>query len=351
MNPPTIRYRTQGGTDLDVPNNPASTQAAEKAGFVNTGMSSQPTVDRTPAVSAYQQSLDAQTAATSPGSFNSSLNEAQAYAANQRQMRIDSINTTFAPRIAREKEEGDARLSRAAALNVKMGGIGDNTRVNEQKGLNEKAVQAIEDSKAMAIMDAFDKADELALKMAESAYNRSVKSAEANVASQKNKYDTAVSLVGLYGKGGVTLDSLKKNEPKHYQDIVNSTGLSDLQLASMINASSPTPQNVTTKMENGMLVMSYFDPQTKKPVVVSERLPEGVGAGDVTITQGDNGMIYMIRDGKVINNINAAKPKTDADTKHYSAFDFMGSFPNPGRTLNGPAGTSYFLLASGTAAL
>src|SRR5574343_2080615 len=59
--------------------------------------------------------------ATALASRAAARTEADSYAAQLRQARIDAINQTFAPRIAREQTEGENRLARVAALNVSSG--------------------------------------------------------------------------------------------------------------------------------------------------------------------------------------------------------------------------------------
>jgi hypothetical protein len=246
--------------------------------------------------------------------------QADAYAAQQRQARIDAINTTFAPRIKREEEAGAARMARVAALNFKQGIVGsgvDTTKTGAQENLNKEALQSIEDAKATAINEAFGWADQLARQRAEDQYSAATRSAEANVSYQKNLLDTAIKTVETMGKGGASLESLKVAEPETYKNIVETTGLSDLQLASMLNANSPQPSSVSTRVENGYLISSYFDPQTKKFTHVSEKLPEGVSSKELAITQGDDGVIYAIDKvtGKVVNSVNASKPTVRYDSK------------------------------------
>lgn len=207
-----------------------------------------PTVDRTPVISPYQQSLD--NVATVASSRADLLAENQRYAATQRQARIDAINTTFAPRIAREKEEGDSRMSRIAALNFNQGIVGsgaDTTKTGEQKGLNEKALQNIEDTKAMAIQAAFDKADELARQMTEDQYSSAKNSAEANVVAQKNKLDSAKEVIKSFGAVSTTLENLKIADPKTYQNLL-STGMSDFEISNLLTASNPEAKVLKTEL-------------------------------------------------------------------------------------------------------
>lgn len=266
------------------------------------------TTPRSP--TAYESSL--KSAADAAASRASLQAEADQYAANQRQARIDAINTTFAPRIAAENKAGAARMSRVDALNFKSGITGsgvDTTKLGAQESLNKEALQSIEDSKATAINEAFGWADQLARQRTEDAYSAATKSAEANVAYQKELLDTANKTIENMGKGGVSLDSLKSSEPNTYKNIVDTTGLSDLQLASILNTNSPQPSNVSTTIENGYLISSYFDPITKKQKVVTEKLPEGATKEDLQISQGDNGYIYVINKntGQVVNSVNATK--------------------------------------------
>lgn len=186
-----------------------------------------------------QARIDAENAAASRASARI---QADAYAASLRQARIDAINQTFAPRIQREKEEGEARLSRVAALNLRSGVVGsgfDTTRTSEQKGLNEKALRAIEDEKAAAISEVFGWADEIARQRASDIYNEAKESADAKVARLQQETEQAMNALEVLGAQNVTAEQLKSVDPKVYETLRNVSGMSDAQIDARLKASAP----------------------------------------------------------------------------------------------------------------
>lgn len=181
-------------------------------------------------------------AAAAAASRASAQSQADAYAASQRQARIDAINTTFAPRIEREKVEGDARLSRVAALNLKSGVVGsgvDTTKLVEQKGLNDKALRSIEDAKATAINEAFGWADEIARQRAEDIYKTNTEGANANVDRYKAQADSAMEALKVFGANDVTAEKLKIADPNTYNTLRDVSGMSDDQIDAYLKVNAP----------------------------------------------------------------------------------------------------------------
>lgn len=257
-------------------------------------------IDRTPVISPYQQSLE--NAATVAASRADLLKQNQQYAATQRQSRIDAINTTFAPRIAREKEEGDARMSRIAALNFRSGIIGsgaDTTKTGEQKVLNEKSLQALEDQKAMAIQGAFDKADELARQLTEDDYSSAKESANANIAVQKNRLDNAKEVIKSFGAASTTLKNLKIADPKTYENLL-STGMSDFEISNLLTANNPEAEVLKTEVVgNKVLTVTKIGNKTFVETHETDIQPQeefksvdGVGYG---VTTGSDGNLILRR--------------------------------------------------------
>jgi hypothetical protein len=213
-------------------------------------------------------------AAEAKASREAEMRKAEAWAAQQRQIRIDGINQAFAPRIEREKEEGQARLSRVAALNFRSGTIGsgvDTTRTGEQKGLNEKAVQGIEAQKAVAIQEVFDKVDALAKDRAESAYKAATESADAQVTRYKQQTQTAMDALKVFGNQGVDAKSLKDVDPNTYATLRDVSGMTDAAIDNYLKSQAPQGTYVwdqaqvqgtkmmVPKVVNGKVTMDTLD--------------------------------------------------------------------------------------------
>lgn len=170
--------------------------------------------------------------------------EADLYASNQRQARIDAINTTFAPRIARATKEGEDRLSRVAALNFKSGIIGsgvDTTKISEQTGLNDKQLRAIEEEKALAINEAFGWADALARERAANLTKNETDAANANVAYAKDKVDIAMKALDTFSLSGkiTSAKDLKEVDLNTYETLRDVSGMTDEEVNSYLVTHAP----------------------------------------------------------------------------------------------------------------
>jgi hypothetical protein len=243
--------------------------------------------------------------------------KADRYGASMRQARIDAINAQFAPRIAREQEEGKARLDRVAAINFNKGIVGsgvDTTKTGEQKGLNESAVQAIESEKSVYIRDAFDKSDSIAKERAKQLTEEKIADAEFSVNKYQAMADEALEALKMFGKGDASLEDIEQSDPETLRTLREVLGYSDLQLQAVIDSGAPEPKNVDTRVVNGHLVSSYFDPKTKKFQTYTEKLniPDETNPSDIQVLTGKNGLFYAYnkKTNKVINTIGGGAPKS-----------------------------------------
>lgn len=274
-------------------------------------------VDRTGGIGTLASAQSA--AALQPTDYADIQRQADEYAANQRDARIDAINTTFAPRLDAEQKAGDARIARVNALNFNAGIVGsgvDTTKTGDQKDLNDKALQAIQDQKALDINSAFEAADKLATDRAALMTTQRQNSADANVKLYQDQADQATAVLKQFGAAGKTLDQIEAADPNTIKTLREVSGLSDFQIQAMLDSASPSPTNVDTKIENGYLVASYYDPLTKKFTSYSEKLniPATTDPKDVEIVTGKDGAIfaYNKRTNQIVNNISGPTTGDDA---------------------------------------
>ncbi len=214
-------------------------------------------------------------AATTADTIASDRQAADLYAANQRQARIDAINTTFQPRIDTSIKEGEARTARVRAMNTNAGIIGsgvDAAKVDTQEGLNKKATQAIEDEKALQINDAFNIADKLSeTKYQQLSADRKT-AADTNVSKYQDLVNTATAAVKAFGAAGTTLDDIKKADPNTYKNLTEVGGLSDFQIVSMLNQANPK-LNAKLEFKDGTVFQYYIDPKTNQVNITSQTAP------------------------------------------------------------------------------
>lgn len=230
--------------------------------------------------------------------------QADSYAAQMRQARIDAINTAFAPRISREQEEGAGRMSRVAALNFKSGVVGsgvDTTRTGEQKGMNDKALQAIEDEKAIAINEAFGWADKLGKERAALLTEQAQTGAAANVKYAQDKVDTAMNALNTFAKSGkiTSASDLKDVDPNTYDTLREVSGMSDAEVDAYLKVNTPegTYQwNAAQISGNKMMVPKVVDGK-----VTMESLdlgPDYKADKEVqTTVKTDDGVYIIYKDG------------------------------------------------------
>lgn len=230
--------------------------------------------------------------------------QADSYAAQMRQARIDAINTSFAPRIQREQVEGEGRMSRVAALNFKSGVVGsgvDTTRTGEQKGMNDKALQAIEDEKAIAINEAFGWADKLGKERAALLTEQAQTGAEANVKYAQDKVDTAMNALNTFAKSGkiTSASDLKDVDPNTYDTLREVSGMSDAEVDAYLKVNTPegTYQwNAAQISGNKMMIPKVVDGK-----VTMESLdlgPDYKADKEVqTTVKTDDGVYIIYKDG------------------------------------------------------
>lgn len=210
---------------------------------------SKSSVDRTPAVGLLQKAE--KNALVTADSQKKIQRQADSYAAQMRQARIDAINQAFAPRIQREQEEGQGRLARVDAMNFARGIIGsgaDTTKVGEQKGLNEKALRAIEDEKAILINEAFGYADALGKERAEQLTKEAQGIATSSVDFYKSQAEKANQAIQMFGKQGVKLDELKKADINTYNTLREISGMSDFEIENMLRSNNPSAKVLKTEL-------------------------------------------------------------------------------------------------------
>lgn len=262
-----------------------------------------------------------QTALVTEESQRKIREEADLYAASQRQARIDAINTTFAPRLERAKEQARANQSRVDAINFNKGNLGsgfDTAAKDEQKNLDEKALRAIEDEKATLINSAFEYADQLATQKRTELSTDAAARASSNVAMLTEKAELAKKALEAFGKGGVTsIDELKTADLKTYETLRDVGGLSDFEMIQLLNQANPK-MNAQISFSDGIVYQYYTDPKTGQ-IKISTTKAEGVPANYKPQFAPDGTLIFMPDkfdpsrpiSEQVIQAGNFAKPKDE----------------------------------------
>lgn len=252
---------------------------------------------------------------------------ADAYAAQMRQARIDAINTSFAPRIAREQEAGSARMSRVAALNFKGGITGsgvDTTKTGEQTQLNDKALQAIEQEKAVAINEAFGWADQLGKERATLLTKQAQEGAEAKVKYAQDKVDTALKALDTFaGLGKITsAKDLMAADQNTYETLKDVSGMSDSEIDAYLKTKAP--QGTYQWSQAQISGNTMYVPTIKNGVASMEKISLGFTPNKEakSVTKTDDGVFILYNDGTYKNIItgggSGGKPINILDAQRYN---------------------------------
>lgn len=276
-------------------------------------------LDRTIGVGKLGTAQEELAKASSEEAARQARQEADLYAAQMRQARIDAINQAFAPRIKREEKAGAGRIARVEAMNFKRGIVGsgaDTTKLGEQEKLNKEALEAIESEKAILINDAFNMADSLAAERAKLLTEEKKGAAQANVDLYTAQANKAIEVLQSFGQsGGVfSIEDIKNADPNAYNTLRDILGYSDEQMMQILDKAKPRPTNINTSIQNGYLVATYYDPATGQFKSTTQKLdlPEGSKEANLQAVKADNGLVYVLdmNTGKVVNTFGDKKGPT-----------------------------------------
>ena len=105
--------------------------------------------------------------------------------------------------------------------------------------------------------------------------------------------ESGLETINNIAKSGYSLDEMPKDQ---YESLLANTGLSDFEARVVWSANTPEA-NATYTTQGNYLVQTYFDPQTKKPVVTAIPLPVELQTFE---TEGIDVQQIQLADGSVI---------------------------------------------------
>ena len=147
-------------------------------------------------------------------------------------------------------------------------------------------------------------------------------------AEKKSSQDTILNLA----KSGYSLDEMN---PQEYKALLANSGMSDFEAHAIWAASSPEA-NAQMTVQNGMLVQTYFDPHTGKPVVKTTPLPPELLAADPSIPPDIQSI--QLADGSVVL-YDASKPYNEdgtLNTINYKGSDITDAVAESARGFEAP---------------
>lgn len=196
---------------------------------------------------------------------------------------IDSTNTLYDTQVADEKQQGQQRLNKNNSINVLSGLMGSTEAVrtdNEVSSANQKAVDAVNAKRAVALQSIYSQISKDADIEAEQQKQDATKSAEDILARRKQtQTDAITNLTAMAKSGAVDFDAFK-NSPQNakvYQYALDAVGGSEDALKGLFAANRPQDQLVGSPVRVGdHFVQAYKNPLTGKVSYDTIAIPGGV---------------------------------------------------------------------------
>lgn len=225
----------------------------------------------------------------------------------QAQAVIDATEAYFQASLDRISKVGEANLAQASSQAVGAGLAGSpfqSAIESNQVSATNQALNEVSSQRAGEVASLLANAES----EAQNIYQQGIQNFQADrsfYASERDKQqaytDDLIAEAKKLGNqtllniaaGGYSLDEMPAGE---YQKLLDNTGMSDFEAKSIWAAHTPEA-NATYTTQNNHLVMTYFDPVTRKPVVTAIPLPpelietEAVDFDIKSITLGDGSVI------------------------------------------------------------
>lgn len=191
--------------------------------------------------------------------FNEKLSQSQGL--------IDSVNQMFAPIVQQEKDAGAARDARTRAINIASGLGGSDfasAAAIETEKVTQKNLESIEAQKQARIAQILYGVQTRADEEFQADRDRYGKDLETAYNARMKFREQAIDDVKALGGMGLDAAGLKTKDPNLYQQLLDQTGYSELELDSQLIAANPKIDisKVKTEKFGNTLLMTYVDPKT-----------------------------------------------------------------------------------------
>lgn len=182
------------------------------------------------------------------------------------QGQLDLITGTFTKRLEGQREEQKGKEARGKALTISGGTIGTpfaSARAQKIEDIGGKERELILQEKAVAIQEIFDRADERADEKIEAERTR-LTGEEETFFEQIEAFQTqAREDIATLGLAGVDVGLLKKEAPERYQQLLEDSGLSDLEFEALVLANDPDVAETDLQFKELKTgAVGFFNPKT-----------------------------------------------------------------------------------------
>ena len=221
----------------------------------------------------------------------------------QSQGLIDSINKTFDDEVSRKQTIGTERVNMDNAISVLTGNAGGTESVRTRKTVldaNEKEVQAVNNQRAFAVAQVFQKLNDSVDLEARAQLEDATKSAEQVVARRKEAQTSAIENLRLMASsGGVDFDAFASNpkSQKVFKYALDSVGGDETTLRAMFMLNRPKEQLVGEPVRMGnKYVQAYKHPMTGKVTYEQLDLPFDIPPEYSKFQQAPDGSLMAFPD-------------------------------------------------------
>lgn len=273
----TAAYNATGVTDVP----PATGNP-----IIDSGIRRHVTADTTGSYGSFADAFFGGLKTAAPSAGDKQAIKDQAY--NDVSAVLDSIDKTYASKLAAESIRATDRLGSGRSINARSGLLGQDMGDQRNQGIVDKntavsdAILAERDAAKAAVMD---KANQRAYDMIQAETTQAMTNAGSYMAYLKEKQTAAKADVSTLAKSGVSLDQLSDSE---YQTLLNQSGYGNSFLFNAVY-NSQLPANAKKDFEYVNLgggKVAAFDKATGKPTMYDYSVPEGYTfkmAGDIPI--------------------------------------------------------------------
>ncbi len=272
------------------PMTPASSQAAADAKY------------------AYEHGLDSY----QPGVASKPINEeaVRQELFNSQQRRIDAINTLYAGKInasvVGEQANNTGATRAISARGGLMGSDFGKAQADRTTQANQRITDAIEAERGLAIKEVYDKVDRDAKEKVAALKAEAVGNATAYKEYLEKSQATALESAKTIGASGLSAEEFKAKNPKGYQDLLNNSGLSELDFTLRVDAAKPKAEQIDWKsdVQGGNIIVYGLNKNTGQIEYHTQELPKEVkeaAGNDIKIIEGE---IWSVTpDGKSASKI------------------------------------------------
>lgn len=232
---------------------------------------SSPSMGTSSRTSSYQDELDRFSPEAIAGRRKVIMDEAS----SRRQGVIDAINSVYGGRADRIKKTGELATASQRSINLRSGlGGSDFGSANkaEIKTQTDAALAASDAEKTTAIADAINGIESLATQQADSAEESLRTGSATRLDLQEKIYNEAKGrLKTLASNAKASAEYIKSTDPKLYDSIRKTTGMTDMEIDSFINENLPDEFKIKYEQEviagpsgDASLLKYGVDPRTGK---------------------------------------------------------------------------------------